>query len=205
MMYLAVFLIVMFVGLAMMVREGLWSNTITLINIIFSGLVAFGFYSPLVKYLDEQVTDGQHTYWLDFAIIWALFCATMVLCRTMTGAASKSRMRFKHPIDAIGGPVIGIFAAWVLAGFTLATLHTSPMPKDAFSGKLTPNNFSTGASLFSPDSAWLRFVETMSSPSQPPALGSTGTERFRASAFITIYADHRDKFDKAPKLINKRG
>ena len=38
----------------MMVREGLWSNTITLVNIIISGLVAFGFYSPLVVYLDEE-------------------------------------------------------------------------------------------------------------------------------------------------------
>jgi hypothetical protein len=79
------------------------------------------------------------------------------------------------------------------------------MPKDAFSGKLTPNNVSTSTSLLSPDNAWLRFVETMSSPSQPPALGSAGTEKFRASAFITIYADHREKFDKAPALINKRG
>ena len=49
----------------MMVREGLWSNAITLVNIIISGLVAFGFYSPLVIYLDEML-DGQYTYLLDF-------------------------------------------------------------------------------------------------------------------------------------------
>ncbi len=72
-MYWAIYLFVLFAGLAMMVREGLWSNTIALVNIFISGLVAFGFYSPIVVYLDEDVTSGQHTYWLDFAIIWALF------------------------------------------------------------------------------------------------------------------------------------
>ena len=40
-------------------------------------------------------------------------------------------MRFKHPIDPVGGPLVGFIAAWVLASFTMATLHTSPMPKDA--------------------------------------------------------------------------
>src|ERR1041385_3766658 len=98
-MYWAIYGIVIFAGLAMTVREGLWSNTITLINIIISGLVAFGFYSPLVVYLDEDVTNGQHTYWLDYAILWALFAVSMVVLRTLTGAASKTRMRFKHPVD----------------------------------------------------------------------------------------------------------
>ena len=97
-----------------MVREGLWSNAITLVNIIISGLVAFGFYSPLTIFLDEM-TDGQYTYLLDFVVIWFLFAVTMVICRTLTGAASKTRMRFKHPIDPVGGPAIGLLAAWVLA------------------------------------------------------------------------------------------
>ena len=50
-MYWAIYVIVLFAGLAMMVREGLWSNTISLVNIFVSGLVAFGFYSPLVDLL----------------------------------------------------------------------------------------------------------------------------------------------------------
>ena len=50
-MYWVFYAIVIFAGLAMTVREGLWSNTITLINITISGLVAFGFYSPIVIWL----------------------------------------------------------------------------------------------------------------------------------------------------------
>src|SRR6187401_1657155 len=111
-MFLAIYLIVVFAGLAMTVREGLWSNTLTLINIIVSGLLAFGLYSPIVAYLDEEATKGQHTYWLDFAIIWAIYTVSMVVLRTLMATASKTRLRFKHPIDPFGGPILGFIAAW---------------------------------------------------------------------------------------------
>ena len=200
-MYWAVYLIVVFAAVAMMVREGLWSNTIALVNIIISGLVAFGFYSPLVIYLDE-LADGEHTYWLDFAVIWALYVAAMVVCRALTAAASKTRMRFKNPIDPLGGPLMALIAAWVLASFTLATLHTSPMPKDAFGGKLVHADVQSASPITSPDAAWLRFFETMS---KPAALGSGKTIRFSAQKFVEIYGDRREAFEKASSMIVKRG
>jgi hypothetical protein len=200
-MYWAVYGIVLFAGLAMMVREGLWSNTIMLVNILISGLVAFGFYMPLVIYLDEM-TDGEHTYWLDFAVIWVLYIVAMVITRTLTAAASKTRMRFKNPLDPVGGPLVGLIAAWVLASFATATLHVSPMPKDAFSGKLNHADVASASAITSPDAAWLRFVEVLS---QATALGGGNTERFSADAFVKIYSDRREKFDKATSLVVSRG
>jgi len=201
-MYTAFYAIVVFAGLAMMVREGLWSNTITLVNIIVAGLVAFGFYSPLVVYIDEQMTNGQHTYWLDFVIIWAVYIVAFLILRTLTAAASKTRMRFKHPIDPAGGPLMGFVAAWVLASFTLATLHVSPMPKDAFGGRLVNQQTVQVALLASqPDAAWLRFVERMAAPM---ALGSASTQDFIAANWVKFYSDHRAALEKSPKLIVDR-
>jgi uncharacterized membrane protein required for colicin V production len=199
-MFWAFYLIVLFAGLAMMVREGLWSNTIALINITISGIVAFSFYSPIVIYLDEM-TDGEHTYWLDFAVIWVLYAATIVVLRSITAAASKTRMRFKHPIDPVGGPLAGLIAAWVLACFTMATLHLSPMPKEAFGGKLVkPNEVATASPLTQPDAAWMRFIDRMS---QPKALGNAAGV-FNAQDFVKIYADRRAKFEKAPGMVVDR-
>jgi hypothetical protein len=203
-MYLAIYLIVMFAGVAMMVREGLWSNTIMLVNIIISGLVSFGFYSPLVVYLDEK-TDGEHTYWLDFAVIWALYCAAFAITRTLTGAASKTRMRFKNPLDPIGGPLLALIAAWVLAAFTLATLHTSPMPKDAFGGKFVYANrgdVDSASAVTSPDIAWLRFVERMSKRENAWLPNGAGT--FGAWGFVDIYQKRREKFEGASSLVVDR-
>jgi Colicin V production protein len=199
-MYWAIYGIALFAGIAMMVREGLWSNTITVVNIIISGLTAFGFYSPLVIYLDEM-SDGEHTYWLDFAVIWVLFAVAMVVCRVLTAAASKTRMRFKNPIDPVGGPIAAILAAWTLAAFALATLHMSPMPKDAFSGKLLHDDVESAPFATAPDAAWLRFVEKMS---QPAALGSGGTTVFSAKHFVAIYGDRREKLQTLTSLIVDR-
>ncbi len=187
----------------MMVREGLWSNTLTLINIIISGLVAFGFYSPLVVYLDEDVTERP-------AHLLARFRRDLGACMRddachavrLTAAASKTRMRFKHPIDPVGGPLMGFIAAWVLAAFTLATLHTSPMPKNAFGGRLVYSDADTASFITSPDAAWLRFVERVNPAT---ALGSGSTDKFSAKGFVKIYTDRREKFDKSESLIVKRG
>ena len=126
----------------------------------------------------------------------------MVICRSLTGAFSRTRMRFKNPIDQVGGPIVGFFAAWVLAAFTMATFHTSPMPKDAFSGKLVYSDADTASAIFTPDAAWLRFVGAMSDMG---AFGSGSTDRFSAKGFVKIYTDRREKFDKATSFIVKRG
>jgi hypothetical protein len=201
MMYFIIQGIVFFASLAMTVREGLWSNAILLVNITVSGLVAFGFYMPIVIYVDEA-TGGKHTYWLDFAVIWAVFAATMVVCRAATRAASKTRMRFKNPIDPYAGPFVGGLAAAVLTAFTLATLHTAPMPSDAFGGNLLHDDVASASVTDAPDLVWLRFVEKMSLPS---ALGAGSTQDFGAAGFIKIYKDRRTNFDKASTLVVPRG
>src|SRR5262245_34006970 len=181
MMFLAIYAIILFAATAMMVREGLWSNSISLINIIVSGLIAFGCYAPLTIFLDER-TGGQYTYLLDFIVIWFLYVVSMVICRALTRAASKTRMRFKHPIDPVGGPVLGFLAAWVLASIVMASLHTAPMGKDAFGGGLVKSADVESASVvWSPDAAWLRFVQKMTSP---VALGGPGSGQFKAQAWV---------------------
>jgi uncharacterized membrane protein required for colicin V production len=194
-MYIAFYLLVLFAATAMMVQQGVWSNAISLINIIISGLVAFSFYQPLAIYVDEML-DGEYTYLVDFVVIWALFVVTMLVCRLISGLASTTRMRFKHPIDPIGGPLVGLIAAWVLAGIVLASLHTSPMPKSAFGGSLiySASDVDSTSGLFNPDLGWLRFVEHVT---KADAFGHSGGSGFSAKAFVQIYADHREKFEKA--------
>ena len=58
-----------------------------------------------------------------------------------------------EPAGAIGGPLVGFIAAWVLASFTLATFHASPMWKDAFSGKLVTTSDVESARRLSENSA----------------------------------------------------
>jgi hypothetical protein len=202
-MFWAIYLVTFFAGWAMMVREGLWSNAISLVNILVSGLVAFAFYSPLAIYLDEML-DGQYTYLLDFVCIWLLFVVTMVICRGATALASRTRMRFKNPIDPVGGPLVALIAAWALSAFVMATLHTAPMGKNAFGGGLVHSKaeVESKSSFLAPDLGWLRFVDRVT---RPDAFGHAGRDVFSPWGFVSIYADHREKFDQAkPPWIRVR-
>jgi uncharacterized membrane protein required for colicin V production len=198
-MFWAIYLIILFAGFAMLVREGLWSNAIALVNIIVCGLVAFGFYQPITVWLDEML-DGEFTYLLDFVVLWFLFSLAMVVTRAVTAAASKTRMRFKNPIDPVGGPLVGLLAAWVLAAFAMATLHASPMPKDAFGARLvTSADIETASPFTSPDAAWIRFVE------RATATEAYGDGSFSAVGFVKISETKRANFDKSPSLKVRRG
>jgi hypothetical protein len=78
----------------------------------------------------------------------------------------------------------------------------SPMPKDAFSGKLVHDDVDSASFVMSPDAAWLRFVEKMSGPT---ALGTPSTGEFTAKDFVKIYGIRREKLEKLTSLIVDRG
>jgi hypothetical protein len=208
-MFSVIFGIMFFAGVAMTVREGLWSNTLTLINILICGLVAFGFYPPLATWIDEQLS-GQYTYVVDFALVWGIFILAMIICRLLTRMASATRMRFRHPIDPVGGPLVGAMAAWVLASFAAATLYMAPMPKDAFGDRLKSASEILSREITGgyemgqyyarwPDLVWLGFVEKMSGNAAlgPPRGTSSGDSAFSRKGFLTSQLVHREKFDKA--------
>ncbi len=201
-MFWVIYFAVVLGSLAMLVREGLWSNALMLCNVLMSGLVAFGFFAPLALLIDEK-TDGQYTYPLDFICLWCLFVLSVVLFRLISDVLSKSRMRFKNPIDPVGGPLVGLVISWVLAAFLMASLHAAPLAKDLLGGKLlhTSSEVSSKSALFAPDLGWLRFVEKASGNN---LFGTSGSSTFKAAGFVKIYADHREKFGKTPSTRVKR-
>lgn len=183
--------VVFFATFAMMIREGLWSNTITLFCIVLSGLAAFGFYQPITVWVDEK-TDGSYTYLLDIVVMWGVYVVAMILLSGLAALLSKTRMRFKNPIDPVGGPVVALMAAWVMSAFTLATLHAAPLAKETMGGNLMHEDVATASSISAPDLWWLRFVERMSSSD---FLGGDDANKFSASFYVKNYTDHRAKFD----------
>jgi hypothetical protein len=103
---------------------------------------------------------------------------------------------------------MAVLAAWVLAAFTMATLHTAPLTKDALGGQLihSDSEVESKSALTAPDLGWLRFVQSVSGGD---SLGNGVKNGFSAKAFVQIYADHRTKFgkqhDQAGAMLVRRG
>ena len=109
---------------------GLWSNFITLVNLILSGLIATSFYQNLVAVL----LGPMETYAvvLEFLSIWAVFVVSFLVLRGATDALSPIRLRFDKLTELIGRSLLSIAIAVVFICFVAFTMQLAPLPPDLF-------------------------------------------------------------------------
>lgn len=210
--------IVLFASFAMMVREGLWNNLISLWAILLGGIGAFGLHQPLTIYFDE-LTGGSYTYLLDFPVLWITFALLVGVIKQVANIISRHRVVFPGPIDNGGGAAVGFLAALAMTGFAMASFHAAPLSGDMMGGAYyygdslseTKQGFEGASSLTAPDVAWLRFVEMVLSPAR---LGQGGDAAasiefdklsgFSAPLFVHQHSRHRTKFASLDTTAVKR-
>ena len=200
-MYVSLILVViLFVCIAMLVREGFWSNALTLVNVLLAGLVATTQWESLADWLDDQMPSG--TYLWDFVSIWMTFCLTFVIARAITDLISRVSIRFKLPLDWTGGIVFAVLVGWAMVCFTATTLHTAPLAEHFLAGQFydTPDD-RIFLGMFAPDREWLGWVGSV----------SAGTLRVEendeafptAEEFITRYAERRKRYEQIKTLLTE--
>lgn len=207
-MYTILLLIIFFACVAMLIREGFWSNAITLLNVILAALLATSYFEMLADFLDSKWPVG--TYLLDFLSLWAIFCGAFILFRATTDALSRVRVRFKMPVEWAGGGLLAVWTAWVVVCFTSMTLHTAPLARDYLGGAAKPDPNEASFLGFSPDRQWLAFAQKLSRgafAAAPPAgvAGEDGKNVFDPQAeFIYKYGQRRAEAEKNPKILVRR-
>ena len=105
-MYLAIVLFAIFFGcFAMLFNNGLWTNTLILVNVLTAGLIAMNYFEPLASFFDKQ--EPSLTYVWDFVAIWLMFGVAMTVLRVATDFASMLKVKFFMPVEKAGGVVDG--------------------------------------------------------------------------------------------------
>ncbi len=151
-------LAVLFAVVASLSQEGLWSNAITLVNLVTSALLATNFFELLSKFFLDNVPSAE--YFADFLSIWLLFAVLMALFSTATQQVSKVRVKFVKQLDIAGGWLLAFAAAWVTLCFLTMTLHMAPLARDFMWG-----GFVAEEPMFfrlAPDRRWLAYVQLAS-------------------------------------------
>ncbi len=115
------------VTFAMWRQERPWGGLIMLLNILLAAALATAWFGPLARW--AQTKFPSYTFLLDFVAIQSLFGILLLAFRETTDRLSKTRVRFRKPIEMAAGPIIGVMAAWIMVGFMAATLHTAPVPR----------------------------------------------------------------------------
>ncbi len=193
--------IILFVCVAMLVREGLWSNAVTFFNTVFAGLVATTLFEPLANWLDGMVPRG--TYLWDFAALWGIFCITAAILRALTDFVSRVRVRFKKPVEMIGGFFFAFCVAWTMVCFTSMTLHTAPLaPEFLWGAFYDKNSDDIFWDVTAPDRQWLGLVQQVSAGALSTTVAAEAGGKVTKKVFdpkgrfIDTYGGRRADYEK---------
>jgi hypothetical protein len=174
-------LFMVFIATALcLLTEGMWSNAIRFINVVFAALLATNFWEPAAKLLEGAMKGGS--YWWDFVSLWVLFALFVTILQTVTNKVSRVKVRFLAIVNKVGGIVLAFVTAAVLVCFANFTIHTAPLAEKACQG-----GFPSQSSI-SPDRQWVRFVSLVSGGS----LSQFGTpNQFNGGRFNNAYSARR--------------
>jgi uncharacterized membrane protein required for colicin V production len=188
-------IVIVVIIVSMTWTEGLWTNTISALNTLFSAIIASLYYEPLATFLDSQAPS--YTYFLDFLAAWFLFCFSFLFLRTIGETLSSARVRFKLPVDKLGGGAAGIVIGWFVIMFFVFTIHLAPLNRTPFRGTFAKTPTSNNFFFLAPDRLWLGFLQSRSAGS----LKTSGPNVFDPqSEFILKYGERRERFSKEKKM-----
>lgn len=178
---------------ASLMSESLWSNALTLINVVTAALLATNFFEPLADWLESSIPSGA--YFWDLISLWVLFAVVLGILRALTDNVSKISVKFKKPIETAGSYFFAAWICWVLLCFLMMTLHTAPLSRNFMFQAFRPED-----RLFfglAPDRKWLAFTQKMSRTTfsrMPSELHPEGHVFDPQAAFMPKYASRRDAY-----------
>ena len=187
-------LVILAICVSMTLTEGLWGNTLMLFNVIFSAIIATNYFEPVATKVTE--TFPSFTYLWDFLSLWGLFVLSALILRAVTDGISKTKVRFKLPLEQGGKILCGFLIGWVMVCLFLFSLHVAPLKRSPFGGAFAKSPTSSNFFL-SPDMLWLGFMQSRSEN----AFATSPANPFDPkSEFVLKYGQRRQKFSKLPNL-----
>lgn len=168
-------------------REGAWSGLIMLLNLLLAATLATAWYPTVVAWIEPKL-PASYAHLLDFVALQGLFCLLLLGFREVTDRQSRTRVRFRRPVELAAAPLVALLTAWVMVCFTAASLHTAPVSRDL----IQPTPEATMFYGLAPDHRWLAWVRG-SSRDGPFAKSKS---LFDPEAdFILRYASRRRAFE----------
>ena len=153
-----VLLLIFLLCVAALWFQGLWSNVVTLINVLLAAMLTLNYFEPVAKQLEGL--EPSLVYLWDFIALWGLFALSLGLLRVVTSMLSRTRVAFNFWVETVGRSLTAIWIAWLFVGFICVTIHTAPLGPHPLGFQRTPKS---GTFLgMAPDRHWLGFMQSRS-------------------------------------------
>lgn len=150
-------IVVLVVGYAL-VREGLFTSLLMLINVILAGIVAFNFWEPVANWLDNSFQGGALAGFEDAFALGLLFAVALGILRVITNNLADTVLDFSAKVNQIGGGVLGLATGYLLAGFLMCVLETLPWHENFMDFEPRLAGDSSFRSYLPPNRVWLAMM-----------------------------------------------
>lgn len=152
--------LIVFIVVAMMWTEGLWSNAITFVTTLFAACIALNWFEPLADFFESKAPS--YTYLWDSLALWLIFFLAHNILRIVTDNLSKHKVRFKMPVEMAGRAVFALATAWLMVSLMHVTMHVAPMARTAVKGGFQEEPKSGNFLGLSPGRKMLAFMQSRS-------------------------------------------
>ena len=168
--------------------QGVLTAFCMMVNVFLAGLIAFNFWEPIAKQLEQPFNGSVVQGFEDFICLVGLFSVTLILLRLATNAFAPTEPDL-HPALQQGGAIAcGLLTGYLVAGFLSCALQTLPVEEDFFGFSARVGRSGDGIrGVMPPDRVWLALMRR----------GSTGPlsasdEGFDPRAYFELgYQRHR--------------
>jgi len=187
-----ILLLVVFLAVtALLARDGLWSGLVMLPSVLLAASLATAWFETLAAVLEKILPS--YTYLLDFLSIWTIFCVVLLVLREVTDRVSRTRVKYRRPLEMVGSVLVAAVVGWVMVAFTAASLHTAAVPRDL----VQPTPESRMFFGLSPDRKWLSWVRNAS---RSGPFSNVAHAFDKDADFILRYANRRQKLEAEKSL-----
>lgn len=198
---LTVFLVAVIASLG---REGLWSNLITLFNVLVAGMLATNFYDAAAAWLTS--TLPVLGYFADFACLWLIFAVSLGVFQAATQAVSKVRVKFIKQVDAAGSWLLAAWIGWVMVCFITMSLHTAPLARGFMWNGFRPEIEGKMYLGLAPDRKWLGLMHKISQEGFCRLVKKEDLPKYAfdpEGRFIPMWAAKRSRYENAEGVFLK--
>ncbi|MDC0293826.1 hypothetical protein OAK98_00390 [Mariniblastus sp.] len=171
---------------------GLWSNLITLVNLLLASMLASICFEPVSMKLLSL--NSSYRYLYDFIAVWLVFLLAFVVLRAVTDVLSGYRLKFDPITELVGRSVLSIWIAGVFVCFSFFTLQMAPLKPGVYAENVPKSEMGT-----IPDRLWLSFIQSRSRG----ALAASKDSNFLFASYGL--ADHRDDVEIDARVFDPRG
>ena len=106
-------------------RAGLWGNSLALGVVLFSVLIAFGWWEDIAELLAKQAPATLFV--ADCIAIWVLFIVSLLILDTATRYMSTVRVKYNDTVENVGNGIVLLMLFAVLYGFFLFAEEVGPV------------------------------------------------------------------------------